>query len=129
MIRRELAVAPGEIFDMVRVKLSRQRLEGLQYFEKVDARPEPTTVPSRRNLVIGVDEKNTGNLMVGAGFSTVDAIVGYAEVSQGNFDLFHPAHLHRRRPEVPPARSRSAPSGRITWPRLSSPGSSDANSP
>ncbi|HWQ91352.1 MAG TPA: outer membrane protein assembly factor BamA, partial [Clostridia bacterium] len=45
VIRRELAVSPGEVFDMVRVKRSRQRLEGLQYFEKVDARPEPTDVP------------------------------------------------------------------------------------
>src|SRR5439155_2024562 len=67
-----------------------QSLEGLQYFEKVDARPEGTDVPNRKNLVIGVDEKNTGNLTMGAGFSTVDAIVGFVEVSQGNFDLFHP---------------------------------------
>jgi len=90
VIRRELAVSPGEVFDMVRVKRSRQRLEGLQYFEKVDARPEPTVIPNRRDLVIGVDEKNTGNLTMGAGFSSVDSIVGFAEISQGNFDLFHP---------------------------------------
>lgn len=91
VIRRELAVYPGEVFDMVRVKRSKQRLEGLQYFEKVDTRPEATDVgPNRKDLVIGVDEKNTGNLSVGAGFSTVDSIVGFAEFSQGNFDLFHP---------------------------------------
>jgi outer membrane protein insertion porin family len=90
VIRRELAVAPGEVFDMVRVKRSKQRLEGLQYFEKVDTRPEPTDVPNRRDLIIGVDEKNTGNLTLGAGFSSVDSLVGFAEVTQGNFDLFHP---------------------------------------
>jgi len=90
VIRRELAVSPGETFDMVRVRLSKQRLEGLQYFEKVDARPEPTDIPNRKNLVIGVDEKNTGNLSLGAGFSSVDSLVGFAEVTQGNFDLFHP---------------------------------------
>jgi outer membrane protein insertion porin family len=90
VIRRELAVAPGETFDMVRVKLSKERLQGLGYFEKVDARPEPTDVPNRKNLVVGVDEKKTGNMTVGAGFSSVDAIVGFAEVYQGNFDLFHP---------------------------------------
>ena len=39
VIRRELAVSPGEVFDMVRVKLSKQRLEGLDYFERVDTRP------------------------------------------------------------------------------------------
>jgi outer membrane protein insertion porin family len=90
VIRRELAVSPGEVFDMVRVKVSKHRLEGLQYFEKVDARPEPTDVPNRKDLIIGVDEKSTGNLSVGAGFSSVDSIVGFAEVYQGNFDLFHP---------------------------------------
>jgi len=92
VIRRELAVSPGETFDMVRVKRSKQRLEGLQYFEKVDARPENTDPPiaGRKDLVIAVDEKNTGNLTLGAGFSSVDSLVGFAEVTQGNFDLFHP---------------------------------------
>src|SRR6266404_5294754 len=86
----ELAVSPGETFDMVRVKRSKQRLEGLQYFDKVDTRPESTDVLNRRNLIVGVDEKNTGNLTLGAGFSSVDALVGFAEMTQGNFDLFHP---------------------------------------
>ncbi|HLP76498.1 MAG TPA: outer membrane protein assembly factor BamA, partial [Candidatus Paceibacterota bacterium] len=93
VIRRELAVSPGETFDMVRVRLSKSRLEGLQYFEKVDARPEPTDVPNRKDLVISVEEKNTGNLSLGAGFSSVDSLVGFAEVTQGNFDLFHPPNF------------------------------------
>lgn len=93
VIRRELAVSPGETFDMVRVKISQKRLEGLQYFEKVDARPEATDVPNRKNLVVGVEEKNTGNMTMGAGFSSVDSVVGFVEVSQGNFDLFHPPNF------------------------------------
>ena len=90
VIRRELAVSPGEPFDMVRIKRSKLRLQGLQYFEKVDTRPEPTDVQNHKDLIIGVDEKNTGNLTLGAGFSSVDALVGFVEVTQGNFDLFHP---------------------------------------
>lgn len=90
VIRRELAVAPGEIFNTVRVKVSTNRLYQLNYFEKVDARPEETEVPNRRNLVVGVEEKNTGNFSVGAGFSSVDSLVGFAEMSQGNFDLAKP---------------------------------------
>ena len=93
VIRRELAVSPGEPFDMVRVKLSKQRLEGLQYFEKVDTQNEQTDVPNRKNLIVGVDEKNTGNFTLGAGFSSVDSVVGFAEVSQGNFDLFKPPNF------------------------------------
>ena len=92
VIRRELAISPGETFDMVRVKISKQRLEGLQYFDKVDMRPEATDPPiaGRKDLIVNVEEQNTGNFMLGAGFSSVDALVGYAEITQGNFDLFHP---------------------------------------
>lgn len=90
VIRRELAVSPGEPFDMVRVRVSKYRLEGLDYFSKVDARPVATDVPNRDDLLIGVEEKNTGNLSFGAGFSSVDSIVGFAEITQGNFDIAHP---------------------------------------
>ena len=95
VIRRELAIAPGDVLDMVRVKISKQRLNGLQFFEKVDISPEPTDPPitGKKNLVINVDEQNTGNFSIGAGFSSVDALVGYAEVTQGNFDLFHPPYF------------------------------------
>ena len=90
VIRRELAVTPGEVFDKTKVDLSKTRLDQLNYFEKVEAQPEATDVPNRKNLVVSVDEKNTGNLLVGAGFSTVDEVVGFVEVNQGNFDLFNP---------------------------------------
>ena len=90
VIRRELAVSPGEVFDMVRVDLSKRRLTGLEYFDKVDTRVEPTATPDRKNLVVGVQEKDTGSFSFGAGFSSVDSLVGFAELSQGNFDLFNP---------------------------------------
>ena len=95
VIRRELAISPGDVLDMVRVKISKQRLEGLDYFDKVDARPEPIDppTPGQKDLVINVQEKNTGNFTVGAGFSSVDSLVGYAEVSQSNFDIFHPPYF------------------------------------
>jgi outer membrane protein insertion porin family len=95
VIRRELAIAPGEVFDMVRVRISQQRLEGLQYFEKVDLQPEPTDPPiaGHKNLAVNVTEQNTGNLTFGAGFSSVDSVVGFVELTQGNFDLFHPPNF------------------------------------
>jgi outer membrane protein insertion porin family len=90
VIRRELSVTPGEIFDMTMVKLSQKRLEGLDYFEKVDTQVEPTDVPNRKNLVVSVEEKNTGSITFGAGFSTIDSVIGFVELSEGNFDLFNP---------------------------------------
>ena len=90
VIRRELAVSPGETFDMVRVKISKARLEQMNYFEKVDTKDAPTDAAGQRNLVVAVEEKNTGNVALGAGYSSVDKLVGYVEVTQGNFDLFNP---------------------------------------
>ena len=88
VIRRELAVSPGETFDMVRVRRSKNRLMQTGFFERVDTRPEDSDVPNEKNLVVGVEEKNTGQFTVGAGFSSVESFVGYVEVYQGNFDLF-----------------------------------------
>ncbi len=93
VIRRELAVSPGEVFNMVRVNISTNRLHGLNYFEKISAQVEPTDVSDRKNLVLSVQERNTGNFQIGAGFSSIDAVVGFAEVTQGNFDLFNPPYF------------------------------------
>ncbi len=89
VIRRELAVAPGDIYDTVRVERSAERLRNLDYFSKVDTVPEPTQVPNHKDLVIDVEEKQTGTVTFGAGFSSVDSLIGFVELTQGNFDLFN----------------------------------------
>ncbi len=90
VIRRELAVAPGEVFDMVRVKRSKSRLEQMGFFEKVETEVDPTDIPNRKNLVVDVEEASTGNIELGAGFSSVDNLVGFVGFREGNFDLFNP---------------------------------------
>src|ERR1700751_4694278 len=70
VIRRELVLAPGDVFDTVRVDISKKRLEGLQYFEKVDSYASDTLVPGRKDLNVVVQEKRTGSLNFGMGFSS-----------------------------------------------------------
>jgi outer membrane protein insertion porin family len=89
VIRRELLVAPGQIYDSVRADVSKKRLENLQYFEKVDISPQDTTIPNRKNMVVTVEEKRTGSVTFGAGFSSVDSLLGFVEITQGNFDIFN----------------------------------------
>jgi outer membrane protein insertion porin family len=89
VIRRELAVYPGDIYDTVRVDRSVERIKNLGYFSKVEATPEPTAVSNRKDLALNVEEQRTGSVTFGAGFSSIDSLIGFVEVTQGNFDLFN----------------------------------------
>ena len=91
VIRREIALAPGDVFNTVRMDASRQRLENLRYFapRSVELRPaEPLiSVPGRRDLNVEVTEARTGSFNFGAGFSSIDNLLGFVELTQGNFDI------------------------------------------
>lgn len=87
VIRREIGVKPGDKFDGVKIRRSQQRLENLNYFKAVEIDYEPSPRKGRKNLVFTVEEKKTGELSFGAGFSSIDSLVGFAEISQTNFDF------------------------------------------
>ena len=93
VVRREIGVAPGEIYNEVKVRSSEKRLQNLNYFSFVRAFPEDTAVSNRFNLIFDLEEQRTGQFTVGAGISSVDDIIGYVELTQGNFDLFGWPHL------------------------------------
>jgi outer membrane protein insertion porin family len=89
VIRREVLIAPGDVFNTVRVDVSKKRLDNLGYFSKVETYPDDTGVAGRKDLTVQVEEKRTGSFSFGGGFSTVDQLVGFAELTQGNFDLMN----------------------------------------
>jgi len=89
VIRREVLIAPGDVFNTVRVDTSKKRLRIWVIFSKVETYPEDTDVAGRKDLTILVQEKRTGSLSFGAGFSTIDSLVGFVELTQGNFDLMN----------------------------------------
>ena len=66
-IIRELALAPGETFDLIRMETSEARLRNTRFFGKVTLDDEPITsqdpelVNSRRNLVVNAEEGRTGH--------------------------------------------------------------------
>lgn len=89
VILRELVLGPGEVFNTVRMKISKVRLENTRFFEDVNLTPESTNIPGRRNLKVALKEGRTGNLTFGAGFSSLEKGVIFAELTQSNFDLFN----------------------------------------
>ena len=89
VIVRELALRPGDVFDLRRMKTSESRLNNTRYFEAVRLNPEYTNIPGRRDLSVVVKEGRTGNLTLGAGFGSIERAVVFFELTQGNFDLFN----------------------------------------
>lgn len=87
VIRRELAVGPGDLYNSVYAEASKKRLENLNYFERVDVFASDTMVPGKKDMNVVVSEKKTGNLNFGAGYSTTDGVIGFVELSQSNFDV------------------------------------------
>ncbi|MDR1528711.1 MAG: outer membrane protein assembly factor BamA [Puniceicoccales bacterium] len=87
VILRELMLAPGDPFDILRMKNSRSRLMNTGYFSSVDVSPINTEVPERKNIRVDVKEANTGKISLGGGISTGGEVVGVVEFSQRNFDI------------------------------------------
>lgn len=100
-IVRELALAPGETFDLRRMETSEARLRNTRFFEKVTLDDEPISSEdpelksSRRNLVVDVEEGRTGHVSFGVGFSTLEKAMMFAEFRQGNFDIMRWRAPHR----------------------------------
>lgn len=90
VIRRELAIQPGDPLDKNRIKASKARLMGMGYFEDVKAVAVGTDDVGKKNVQFDVKEKETFKVKVGGGFSDTDSLVGMVEVGNNNFDILDP---------------------------------------
>lgn len=86
VIRRELAVKPGQVFNGVKIRRSQERLMNIGYFKNVYMDIEPTDQDDKKNLLVSVEETKTGEIGFGAGFSSIDNLIGFVELTQKNFD-------------------------------------------
>jgi len=85
VVRRELTVKPGEIYDNKKIVRDLQRLYNLGFFEEVRRDHLPGKTPEEVVLVIHVVEQKTGRAGVGAGYSSLNGLVGFVNLSQNNF--------------------------------------------
>ncbi len=87
VIRREITILPGDELDTLKIEESEAKLRGLGYFERVEMNLANTGVPGHKDVNISVIEKRTGSINFGAGFSSIDNLVGFIDVVQTNFDI------------------------------------------
>jgi outer membrane protein insertion porin family len=85
VIRRELRIYEGDLYGASAIKISKQRITALGYFETVEISTKKGSTDDRIVAVVEVKEKATGTFQVGAGFSSYENFILTAQISQNNF--------------------------------------------
>lgn len=86
VIRREFRFAEGDAYSPSKIKRSKQRIENLNYFDRVmmDIEQVEGTL-DRAILKTDVSEKSTGSLKLGIGWSSYDGPLAEVSVQENNF--------------------------------------------
>ncbi|HEY8417935.1 MAG TPA: BamA/TamA family outer membrane protein [Limnochordales bacterium] len=85
VIERELTFKPGDILRRDQVRRSIERVNMLGFFNYVTANFYETEDPNAVGVRIEVEERRTGMASIGAGYSSQDGFIGYAELRDNNF--------------------------------------------
>ena len=83
VVRRELFLAPGDLYNLTDMKDSKAALMRTGYFENVVI-DERRINEHEMDLVVNVKEAQTGNIMVGGGYGSYDGIIFNAAVNDRN---------------------------------------------
>ena len=84
VVRREFRLKEGDPYNTALLQRTEQRLNNLGFFEKVTVKNEAGSAPDRTVVNVDVKEKSTGEINVGAGYSTTDGVLANFGVSEHN---------------------------------------------
>lgn len=86
VIRRELKIREGELYNETRKRLSQENVQRLGFFEEVNFKTStPPEKPDQLNIEIAVKERGTGTLQLTAGYGNVQGLSLGGSVQQNNF--------------------------------------------
>ncbi len=85
VVRREMLLVEGDPFNKSKLARSEQRIGNLNFFENITVDIKPGSAPDKTIVDIDVAEKSTGELSVGAGFSTNDGPLADFSIRERNF--------------------------------------------
>jgi outer membrane protein insertion porin family len=85
VIRRELRIAEGDLYNATGLKTSKQRVNALGFFETVEITTKKGSAEDRIVAVVEVKERATGTFQIGAGFSSYENFILTGQISQNNF--------------------------------------------
>jgi len=84
IIKRELELKPGQVFNRNMVQKDLKRLFGLGIFEDVNISLDPGTDPSQVKVIVNVVERSSGSIGLGAGISSASGLFGTVSYQQQN---------------------------------------------
>ena len=84
VLRREMEVVEGDPFNRTKIAKSEQNIKDLDFFENVNLDVKQGSAPDKTVIDVDVDEKSTGELSIGAGFSTSDGPLADFRVRERN---------------------------------------------
>ncbi|MDP3939256.1 MAG: outer membrane protein assembly factor BamA [Deltaproteobacteria bacterium] len=84
VIRRQVAVSEGELYNASAVEYSKNRVKATGFFEDVTVNTRVGSTQNQLDLTVGVKERPTGSFSFGAGFSSVDEFIFAAQIQQQN---------------------------------------------
>lgn len=104
VVRREMLLVEGDPYNKSRLSRSEQNIRNLDFFETVELKTRRGSTPDKIIIDVNVSEKSTGELSVGAGFSTSDGLLTDLRVREKNLlgkgqDLLFSATLAGERTE------------------------------
>jgi outer membrane protein insertion porin family len=85
VIRREFRLVEGDAFNTGRMQRSKERIQNLGFFKKVEVTNSPGSAPDRTVIAVEIEEQSTGELSLGIGFSTSDGPLADISVRERNF--------------------------------------------
>ncbi len=98
VIRREVRIDEGNVFNSALIKRSYERINNLNFFETVEMVPKPKPEEKLVGIDIKVKEKPTGFFSIGGGYSSVEKFIAMVDLTQGN--LFGKGQLLKIRAEL-----------------------------
>ena len=84
-MRRELKLAEGDLYGATPLKKSKQGLMNTGFFEEANISTVRGSADNKLNMNVDVKEKSTGQFSIGAGYSSLDGILGQGSVQQSNY--------------------------------------------
>lgn len=84
VIRREMKISEGELYNQTALEESRRRVNALGFFEDVNISTSRGSTDEYIRVNVEVAERPTGTFQVGAGFSSVENFIAQAQISQEN---------------------------------------------